>query len=194
METTMALTHAFNKIRNQYSQHSAEARRNPWFLAWLGLVAVFLLVNIGFIITSVFTMPGLVAEDYYEQGRQYERNALKLMAARNKLQWQAKLEIPATLTSQENGVYRFSAVDARGIPIIDADAQLLAYRPADAAADFTTPLNQIAPGLYQAELSLPLPGLWELHVRVRQNEDVFEMSRRISVSKSVSKSVAKSDS
>lgn len=180
----MDLTQSFNKIRNHYSQHSAEAKRNPWFLAWMGLVAVFLLVNLGFIITSVFTMPGLVTENYYEQGRQYERNALKLMAARNKLQWQAKLETPTNMATHENGIYRFSAVDARGIPIMDAEATLLAYRPADATADFTTPLNQIAPGLYQAELNLPLPGLWELHVRVRQNEDLFEMSRRVSVAKS----------
>ena len=179
----MDLAHSFHKLRNHYSQHSAEARRNPWFLAWLGLVAVFLLVNLGFIITSITTMPGLVTENYYEQGRQYERNALKLMAARNKLQWQAKLETPPAPLMLRPATYRFSAVDARGVPIMDADAQLLAYRPSDAAADFTTPLSQIAPGLYQANIALPLPGVWELHVRVQHKDDLFEMSRRVNVAK-----------
>jgi len=185
----MDLAQSLSRIRNHYSQSSPEARRNPWFLAWLGLVAVFLLVNLGFIITSVTTMPGLVTKDYYEQGRQYERNALKLMAARNKLQWEAKLEAPAAPVVGQPERFRFSAVDVRGVPIMDADAQLLAYRPSDAAADFSTTLTQIAPGLYQADISLPLPGVWELHVNVRHNDDVFTLSRRISATKNVSNNI-----
>jgi nitrogen fixation protein FixH len=179
----MDLTQSIDRIRNYYSQANADAKRNPWFLAWLALVVVFLLVNLGFIITSVFTMPGLVTKDYYEQGRQYERNALKLMAKRNRLQWTAQLETPTSPVIGQTAPYRFSAVDARGVPIMDAEATLLAYRPADANADFTTRLTQIAPGLYQTDLSLPLPGIWELHVTVQHDDDVFTLSRRISVAK-----------
>lgn len=177
----MNLTHTLAQFKRHYSQEHREARRNPWFLAWLGLVVVFLSVNAAFIVTAVVTNPGLVSEDYYEQGRAYERHAIDRLAAQNRLGWEARLEVPQQIFTNTPDVYRFSAVDARGVPVADAEVQVTAYRPSDAGADFHTPLDQLAPGLYQARLGFALPGIWDLNISVKRGDDSYQQSQRISV-------------
>lgn len=184
MTLTDKLNHLLSNVTRKYSQSSTEGKRNPWVIGWFGLVAVFLSVNAVFIVLAVVSSPGLVVEDYYEQGRQYEKNAIKMLAMHNKLQWESKLEVPEIVTLNKADTYRFSATDSRGLPITDADVKLIAYRPSDANADFTTILQPTAPGLYQAALSFPLPGVWDLNVKVQHGEDRLEMVQRLSVQSS----------
>lgn len=179
----MNITQTIDSVKKRYSQSNRDAVRNPWFLGWMVLVAVFLLVNFIFVIFAVTTNPGLVTEDFYEQGREYEKNAIKLHAARNALQWETRLEIPEHILPNTAGVYRFSAVDKRGLPIKDAAVELQAYRPSDASADFVTPLVQIAGGLYQSRVSFSLPGVWDITVKARHGESEFQQTHRISVIK-----------
>jgi nitrogen fixation protein FixH len=181
MNINQTLTH----LRQKYSQSNPQAMRNPWVIGWLAVVVVFLAVNLMFFIVAWVSSPGLVVQDYYEQGRQYEKNALKIMAAQNQLNWETRLEIPQAIVRNSADVYRFSAVDSRGLPIKGARVNLFAYRPSDAGADFTTPLEEIAPGLYQADIGFTLPGVWDLQVRAQRDEDVYQMSHRVSVLKTV---------
>ncbi|WP_455207599.1 FixH family protein [Kaarinaea lacus] len=181
MTMTDKLNHLISNFTRKYSQSSTEGKRNPWVIGWFALVAVFLCVNAVFIVMAVISSPGLVVEDYYEQGRQYEKNAIKMMVMNDKLQWESKLEVPETITLNTSETYRFSAMDSRGLPIKDADVKLIAYRPSDANADFTTTLQPVAPGLYQASLSFPLPGVWDLNVKVQHGEERLEMVQRLSV-------------
>lgn len=171
----------FNDVSKKYSQSNTDGKRNPWVIGWFGLVVVFLSVNVLFFILAVISNPGLVVEDYYEQGRQYEKNAIKMLAMQNKLQWDSKLEIPETVTLNTSDVYRFSATDSRGLPVSDAEIKVIAYRPSDAGADFSTTLDPIAPGIYQAMLSFPLPGVWDLNVKVQRGEERLEVVQRLSV-------------
>ncbi len=180
----MAITDTFAQLRRRYSQDNPQALRNPWIIGWLGIIVMFLAFNAVFIYLAITTNPGLVTEDYYEKGQQYEHNVLKLMAAQKALQWETKLAIPAQIVTRQTGVYRFSAVDARGVPIIDADVQLVAYRPSDADADILAPMNQVAPGQYETRLALPLPGLWDLNITVKNGDDEFHLSHRISATRS----------
>ncbi len=177
----MNINQTLANLRRKYSQDNPQAMRNPWAIAWLAVVAVFLSVNILFFIVAWATSPGLVVQDYYEQGRQYERNALKIMEAQNRLHWETRLEIPQSIVQGSADVYRFSAVDSRGLPIKGASVELFAYRPSDAGADFHTPLAEIAPGLYQADVGFPLLGVWDLQVKAQRDEDAYQMSHRISV-------------
>ena len=178
---TAKVNNLIHGLSSKYSQSSKVGKRNPWVIGWFGLVAVFLGVNAVFIVFAVTSNPGLVVADYYEQGRQYEKNAIKLLATANQLQWESKLEVPTTITINRSDMYRFSATDSRGLPVTDADVQVVAYRPSDANADFTTTLQPIAPGLYQAALSFPLPGVWDLNVKVQHGEDRLELVQRLSV-------------
>jgi len=181
MTLTHKLSRFINYIARNYSQSSTQGKRNPWVIGWFAIVVLFLGVNALFIVLAVVSNPGLVVEDYYEQGRQYENNAIKRLAMHNNLQWESKLEIPEIITLNTADRFRLSAVDARGLPIRDADIKIIAYRPSNAGADFTTALHAIAPGLYEASLSFPLPGVWDLNVKVQHGEDRLELVQRLSV-------------
>jgi nitrogen fixation protein FixH len=183
MKIVQTFANLRTNLQKKYSQSNPQAMRNPWVIAWIGIVAVFLLVNITFFIVAWVSSPGLVVEDYYEQGRQYEKNALQIMAAQNRLNWETRLEIPETIVQDSADVYRFSAVDTRGLPIGGAEVKLLAYRPSDASADFATVLQEIAPGLYQAGVGFPLQGVWDIQIKAQYGEDVYHMSHRVSVLK-----------
>lgn len=182
----MDLAQTLSDFKKRYteaniSQSNTQAMRNPWFLAMLGLVAIFLIVNIIFIVFAVTSNPGLVADDYYEQGREYEKNVITRLAARNRLNWETKMEVPKQIYTNRPDIYRFSAVDSRGVSITNADVRFIIYRPSDASADFEKPVEQIAPGLYQTQLDFPLPGIWDINLKVTHGEDVYHQAHRISV-------------
>ena len=168
-------------FREKYSQSNNQAMRNPWVLGLFGMLGLFLTVNFVFIFFAFWTSPGLVTEDYYEQGRKYEENAIKLLAAKNNLQWTTNIEIPRDLYMHKVETVRFNAVDSRGIPIEGADVSVTAYRPSDASADFMVKLDNFAPGIYQTNIAFPLKGIWDLKLRVARGEEALEMEHRISV-------------
>jgi nitrogen fixation protein FixH len=175
------LSNYINNLGRKYSQSNTEGKRNPWVIAWFGVVVVFLAVNALFVLLAFTSSPGLVVEDYYEQGRLYEKNAIKRLVAHNELQWESKLETPEVIALNTPDIYRFSAVDSRGLPIQNASVLVTAYRPSDADDDFRTTLEPVAPGLYQGSFSFPLPGVWDLRVTVQRGEDRLEMVQRLSV-------------
>lgn len=176
----MPITQSLTNLRNRYSQDNPQAMRNPWVLAGMGLIATFLLVNAVFIYYAITTNPGLVVEDYYDKGREYEDNVMKIRAAQNALQWETQVAVPTKILTAQPDIFRFSAVDSRGVPIMDADVSVVAYRPSDADADFKVRLNQVAPGQYQALIAFPLPGIWDLNFHVNDGENTFDLSHRIS--------------
>jgi len=177
----MNMIQHINQIKSRYSQDNRQAMRNPWVIGWISIIVIFLLVNAGLVFLSLTNSPGLVTEDYYEQGRMYERNAISLMSKRNNLKWDTKLYIPEAITSHTLDTYRFSAADIRGLPVKNADVTLVAYRPSDASADFTAQMQQIAPGLYQTKTSFSLPGIWDINIKVQRDNDTYELSQRITV-------------
>ncbi len=167
--------------QKKYSQSNKSAMRNPWVLGWLALLGTVVLMNFVFIGIAFYTGPGLVTEDYYEQGRKYEENALKMMKARNELQWSTNLQIPKEIFVGKTHLIRFNAVDARGIPIKNADIQVTAYRPSDADADFVVKFKDIGSGIYETYIGFPLKGIWDLKLKVVSGDDVLETEHRISV-------------
>ncbi len=167
--------------QNRISQDSRAAMRNPWVIGWILLVVVVLGVNAGMITLAITTNPGLVEEDYYEKGRDYERNMQTRKDARSALGWEVALEVPERLALNEPREFRLHIRDRVGLPVRQAHVTLTAYRPSDASADFELQLEEIQPGIYASRFALPLKGLWDLNARVEHGEDVFTLSRRVSV-------------
>lgn len=163
------------------SQSNKSALRNPWVLGWLALVVVVLAVNVGMITTAVVTNPGLVEENYYERGRDHEQNFLHQQKVRSELGSAVNIDVPSRIVMNRPAFYRFTAVDANGLPVTRAEVTITGYRPSDANADFSVPMKESYPGQYQAEMTFPLKGAWELHVRLERDGEQFEVSRRIDV-------------
>ncbi len=154
--------------------------RNPWVLGWIGLVVVVLVVNLTMVLLAVATNPGLVVEDYYERGRTYAETRAAQRLARPET-WEVRLEIPQPVRLGVPVGVRVSAQDERGLPVHADRARFFAYRPSDAKADFEVPLATEAPGRVGAEVTFPLPGIWDLIVQVESGDRVYDMARRIAV-------------
>jgi nitrogen fixation protein FixH len=162
------------------SQDNKHAFRNPWVLGWLGLLLFVVLVNVVFIVTAFNTTPGLVDKDYYEKGRDVEKNFLKKQQAKNRLGWEINLTIPEEVFVNQATNFSINVSDASGLPLKNATAHLQAYRPSDADADYHSVMEVVTDGVFQSRLTLPLKGIWDIKVVVQQGEEELEISRRIS--------------
>ena len=164
-----------------FSQDSKQAFRNPWVIGWLAAILLVIAVNAGFIITAIVTNPGLVEADYYEKGKDHEKNFLAKRAMRNRLGWQMTLETVVKPTIHEPVQISFNIVDRAGVPVRGDSAILSAYRPSDASADFQLEMAEVAPGLYSTEVVFPLKGIWDITATLVKEEDSLKVTRRVSV-------------
>lgn len=162
------------------SQNNKQAFRNPWVLGWLGLLVLVVLVNVVFIVTAFNTTPGLVDKNYYEKGRDVEKNFLKKQQAKNRLGWEISLTLPEEVIAGQPTSFSINVADAAGMPLRGASARLQAYRPSDATADYNTNMEMVTDGVFQSHLTLPLKGIWDIKVVVQQGEEELNISRRIS--------------
>lgn len=162
------------------SQDNKQAFRNPWVIGWLSLLILVVLINVIFIVTAFNTTPGLVDKNYYEKGRDVEKNFLKKRQAKNRLGWELNLTLPEEIVVGQPTSFSINVTDAAGMPLRGATAHLQAYRPSDANADFNSEMEVVADGVFQSRLTLPLKGIWDIKVVVHQGEEELEISRRIS--------------
>ncbi len=165
----------------RFSQDSKQAFRNPWVLGWIAGILVVLGVNVAFIITAVVTNPGLVEKNYYEKGRDQEANFIQQRQMQERLGWQMKLDAVTPAVAGQPVRYTFNVVDVKGVAVDGDKATLHAYRPSNVNSDFDTPMQEIAPGVYSAEVTFPLKGIWDLSAVLVKEGDSLKVTRRISV-------------
>lgn len=175
------MSESIDVLQNGISQSSKRALRNPWVLGWLALVVVVLAVNIFMISMAFITNPGLVSKDYYEKGRSYERTVQQRIAMRTALGWDLAFETPERIVMQQPAAFRLHVADKVGLPLAHANVMVYAYRPSDAAADFSMPLAEVGPGHYVGDLQFPLKGKWDLIVEVKQGEHSYQIARNVFV-------------
>ncbi len=175
------MTEVTQTMKPRISQSSKQAFRNPWVLGWLATIVIVLMVNAGFIITAVATNPGLVDKNYYEKGRDLEREINTLRETRQRLGWKMQLDMAQKPRVNQAIRYTLSVVDKAGAPVDGERAVIQAYRPSDAASDFDTEMEKIAPGTYSVKLSFPLKGIWDIAATLHNGEDTLQITRRISV-------------
>lgn len=163
------------------TERSNSPWRNPWVLAWIGLVVSVLVVNGTFVWLAFSTNPGLVDDDFYERGQHYEKTLASRLA--KDPGWTMHADIPDDLTAGLGGSILVTLVDKAGQPVKPERVTFYAYRPSDKSADFSVPMSQIGPGQYLARVSFPLFGVWDGLVAVTQGEDEFTSGQRIRVAR-----------
>ncbi len=145
--------------------------RSPWVIAWVGMLVVFVLVSGYRVYLAILTNPGLVDENYYERGQDFERNRLKKMA--RDPGWKMRLEEPKMVDIGKPARYRFRVTDKTGIPVVPDSVTFYVYRPSDAKMDFSVVMQQVGAGEYEADITFPLLGLWDILVSVKNGEDEY---------------------
>lgn len=158
---------------------SISALKSPWIIAWIGLVVTVLGVNALMVYLAVSTNPGLVVDDYYERGQNYERTMLS-QRARNP-GWILSADVPTQVSAGVSTAIRLFVVDQAGRPVTPDSAELFLYRPSDAERDFSVEMLPEAAGRFAAKLSFPLVGAWDILIAARQGRDEYHLGQRIMV-------------
>ncbi len=136
---------------------------------------VTIAVNVAFTIYAVGTFSGEDVSKPYLRGLEYNRT-LETRAAQAALGWNATIDA----VHENDG----TAVSAR---ITDRDGQAksaltveaLLRRPTDARLDRAIELTAIGDGTYRA-VAVDLPaGAWDVVVRAKKGDTVFEATRRV---------------
>ena len=166
-------------VVKKFMSDKNSAWRSPWVIAWVAMVAIFLTMNLIMIYMAIDHNPGLVNDDFYKRGQDYEKNMLKRQA--RDPGWKMRLVLPKKIGVNERVACRFSVTDKSGKPIAPDSVTFYAYRPSDSGQDFSAPMQEVEPGIYESQVNFPLLGAWDTLVSVKKGEDEFNTPKRIGV-------------
>jgi len=144
----------------------------------VGILLTFIMVSGVRVFLAIQTNPGLVVDDFYERGQDYEQNRLKREA--RDPGWQMEIEAPEFVDIAIPTRYGFRVADKEGTPVSPDSVIFYVYRPSDAKLDFSVPMKQAESGYYQADVSFPLLGVWDILISARNGEDEYHLPHRIS--------------
>jgi nitrogen fixation protein FixH len=156
--------------------------RSPWFLGWMALLIVFLMGDSVMIYLATSSEgPGLVVKDYYDRGQDFEQNMMKRKAMDPG--WEMKVVVPESIAMTKEVIVNFKVRDKDAKPVNRDSVVFHVYRPSDARQDFEVPMQRIDNGLYEAHVTFPLPGVWDVLVTVPNGEIEVNFPKRIDVAK-----------
>jgi len=119
--------------------------------------------------------PGVVHNNYYKKESLYNEYLRQLEKMRT-LGWKIhKGWLHRTPDAGEEGVFQLVVVDAKGAPIGGLNVHGRFMRPADSRQDQEFIMQEVAAGQYQAKLTLPQPGEWNLSLDLDNDRGEFEL-------------------
>jgi nitrogen fixation protein FixH len=179
---------------------NADGRKQRWF-HWapatiVGFFLVVLVVDTGFIlmaqsgigsdlakhlfptprsgseVSSFF--PGTVAHDFQEKEDEYNAFLTRLHEQK-KRGWQIRKGWLNTPVVGETSVFQVQIFDRDGNPVDYASVSGFFMRPADSKRDQAFVMQALGDGIYQARLILSEPGIWDLLLTIKKDDDVHEL-------------------
>jgi len=129
-------------------------------------------------VSSVF--PGVVAHDFHKKEALYNEYLQQVERQRQR-GWQVRKGWLTDPVAGEPAVFRVEARTRTGEPLAGATVTGRFLRPSGSALDVVFELAEREPGVYEAALTLPAAGAWNLVLQIRQGEEVHEVSANIQV-------------
>ncbi len=154
------------------------ARPSDRFIPWYFVLffAFLTVVFGGFAYIAHTTHPGVVTEQAYEKGLQY--NALITRAdAQARLGWSSAIDVARAAAGGTR--LSFTLRDAQGRPVTGMTVAAVVCRPSRQAMDFRTSLAEQSPGVYAAVIHPPAPGLWEMQVAATGAKGDYQAAKRV---------------
>ncbi len=146
--------------------NSAPQRRALWIPAtFVGLMLLVVAVNGTLIYFATDTFSGLDTDHAYQEGLDYNKT-LAAAAASAALGWQAGITVTPTGPADRLSL---QLTDRNGQPVEGLQVSAKLVRTVSTAFDQSLTLLPVAgaPGLYQADVTLPARGNWELRLLAR---------------------------
>ena len=139
--------------------------KSPLLLAWLFLVLTAMAGTIYMVIQANSGFPGLVVDDFYERGQDYEENIHKKFE--NNEKWTTEFQTDEIYLNKAT-VISISITDNAGIPAKPEGVTLFAYRPSNSKKDFSVPMKLSADKrTYQANMTFDVKGKWDLLASIK---------------------------
>ncbi|NGZ06897.1 MAG: FixH family protein [Magnetococcales bacterium] len=152
-------------------------RLEPWPTAIVLFFVVVVVVNILFIRMSMRSWTGLVTEGAYDKGLAYNR-VLEANKVQDAMGWQVALD-DGELWADREARLRLTLLDRGGTPVRGAQVEGRLLRPVQSGSDLEFVMTELEPGRYEVRLHLPLPGVWDLKLLVRQGAAEYRLVRRM---------------
>ncbi len=138
--------------------------KSPWVIGWLLLVATVLGVNMYMIMQSMNDFPGLVVDDFYERGQDYEENIHKKLDNNNL--WKTSFDYQQIHPNQPADI-RFVITDQHGNTANIEKITMYLYRPANAKKDFSMPMKATEKNnTWHTSVTFDSKGKWDMLVSV----------------------------
>jgi len=166
---------------------TAKSRVRPrgWWIPYTFLAgfAVVLVANGTLLYFALTTFSGLSTQHAYVKGLAYNDRVADAQA-QAALGWSwdmglVAVDVPLEDPSRRVVTVRASGRDAAGDPLDGMALTATIRRPTEQGFDQTVELAPVGPGAYQARVSLPKPGQWDVLLTARRIDDVYTLRRRL---------------
>ncbi len=159
-------------IDSQQNDLSGRYRWIPWI--FVGFFLVVFTVNGIFIYLATTSWVGLVTENPYDRGLNYNE-VLAAKAAQDQLGWTHDLSFQRTddAGGTAAGVLTLTLGRKDGATLNDATVKAVVERPGRFSQAFTLYLDQTGEGRYAAGVNLPLPGQWHVRLVAQKGADSY---------------------
>lgn len=150
---------------------------------WIGLVVFLLLLSVGIQATAFvlsITDPSFAVEPDYERKALHWDDHMRQVERNRRLGWRAEVET-AGARRWGDAPLTVDLVDADGLPVEGAEVRVEAFHNARAGRRYTAEARPVGPGRYRALLPLRRPGIWEVRIAARRDQDLFTAVVRTSV-------------
>jgi nitrogen fixation protein FixH len=127
---------------------------------------------------AIESFSGLTAEDAYQRGITYNQT-IAVKEAEQALGWQASLTWQADRSAAGKGRLELQLEDRLGQPLQGAEVKARLRRPVGPENAMLVALPANGPGLYGADLSLPLRGQWDVDLDMTTASGNDHMTDRI---------------
>jgi nitrogen fixation protein FixH len=136
--------------------------------------AVILAVNIFYIYISKKTWRGIVTDDSYHNGLNYN-DTLKEVAKQKVLGWTVKVNFRPSVSKK--GILTITLQDKDLRYINDAKIYITFKRPAQEGSDFVLPVP-FEDGIYNTKVEFPMEGQWDGQLAIVKDQDTYQDVKR----------------
>lgn len=161
--------------------NSSPARRlEPWPIVIIIFFLVVFAANGVLVYLSQSTWNGLITEDAYNKGVTFNQ-ALQAQRQQEALGWQVRVATGKLVSGQQARLL-LTLLDREGHPLTGVQAQGVLFRPVREGRDQPLIFTEESPGVLVAMVTPPLPGSWDIKVRITHGEQPeYRLAQRVLV-------------
>jgi len=159
-------------------------RKPGWWYPWIfvGFFAVVITVNGIMMFFAFDSWTGLETKDHYLKGLAYDDNVAGAKT-QEALGWDVKLNVETLQAEdkQRKVAYQVTFLDHNNQPVESLKAHTFFRRPTHDGVDVDGPSELVKPGVVAGEMTLAIPGNWEVRVHAESMGRQYQLVERVLV-------------